>query len=139
MNLFLWDDTQLQPQRASQALKIRQSSANATCRNVAGPQCPITISISFSPGILGPSLPEHIFAMDPPSPRLLSHQFTRIIKHPVDKQDRDRILFCVLFFFSCKSSLQKKKKKKFSLVVFFKFPDSVFPSFFKVIDFKIYF
>lgn len=115
MNLFLWDDTQLQPQRASQALKIRQSSANATCRNVAGPQCPITISISFSPGTLGPSLPEHIFAIDPPSPRLLSHQFTRIIKHPVDKQDRDRILFCVLFFFSCKSSLQKKKKKNFLL------------------------
>ena len=76
------------------------------------------------------------------SPRLLSHQFTRIIKHPVDKQDRDRILFCVFFFsffFFPVRALYKKKKNKFFLVVFFKFPDSFFPSFFKVIDFKIYF
>ena len=41
------------------------------------------------------------------SPRLLSHQFTRIIKHPVDKQDRT-VFFSVCVFFSCKSSLQKK-------------------------------
>ena len=46
------------------------------------------------------------------SPRLLSHQLTRIIKHPVDKQDGT--VFFFVFFFPWKSSFQKNR---FFLVV----------------------
>ena len=87
------------------------------------------------------------------SPRLLSHQLTRIIKHPVDKQD-GTVFFSVFFFFSPVRALSKKQifscgikflvfffylmlwTGSLSLSVYKEFPDSFyFLAFFYIIDF----